>query len=741
MLRPTSALSLLLLGTLPARVLADQVLQTNGFSSCLEGSTITVQNVNVVYNNDNKTVLFNVAGTSTQVQNVTAQLNVTAYGSQVYQRSFNPCDAGTFVSQLCPVPQGFFSASGSQAIPPQFASQIPSIAFSVPDIAAQATIQLKALDTGADVACITSDVSNGKTVNLPVVSYVSAGIAGAALVASGVSTLSAAVAGGGAGGSTAGAGTLSPSFVEVFGWFQGMAINGMMSVNYPPVYRNFAKNFGFSTGIIPWTAMQESIDNFRASTGGNLTDDSFAFLQNSTLVYSDGSSQSTSSSAFRRSLASIADILARDVVTNVNTTAPDAQDSSPEAKVQTAVSGIQAYVEQLSVPAANTFMTVLLIFAIVIAAIVVGVLLLKLILEAWAMFGTLPKSLTGVRNHYWATMARTIVSLILVLYSVWVLYSIFQFTHGDSWAAQLLAAVSLALFTGVLVFFAYKIWSVARFLKKTEGDTSGLYQNKENWMKYSLFYDAYKKDYWWIFVPAIIYMGAKGAVLAAADGHGLAQTISQLVIECLMLLLLIWNRPYERKSGNVINIFIQVVRALSVICILVFVEELGISQTTKTVTGVVLIAVQSALSGALALLIVANAIISFCKMNPHRKRRKEAEKMNRDLDVLTPLDARDSLLMGPSKSSMSTSYYGAEKHGHGRNYSTGEFSIHEPANPYSGAASLNSFKPSQSPFPQRPGLKNGSTEDLVSAAAPLGNEPLTQPLLGQGQGGYRGVPY
>ena len=91
-----------------------------------------------------------------------------------------------------------------------------------------------------------------------------------------------------------------------------------------------------------------------------------------------------------------------------------------------------------------------------------------------------------------------------------------------------------------------------------------------------------------------------------------------------MLGLLVWNRPYERKSGNIINIFIQVVRALSVVCILVFVEELGIAQTTQTVTGVVLIAVQSVLTGVLAILIAANAVIMCCKENPHRKRRKEA---------------------------------------------------------------------------------------------------------------------
>jgi hypothetical protein len=130
-------------------------------------------------------------------------------------------------------------------------------------------------------------------------------------------------------------------------------------------------------------------------------------------------------------------------------------------------------------------------------------------------------------------MARTIVQLILALYGVWVLYCIFQFTHGDSWAAKTLAGVTLALFTGVLAFFTFKIWQTANRLKKAEGDASGLYENKETWLKYSIFYDSYKKDFWWLFLPAIVYMFAKGCVLAAADGHGLTQTVAQLIIECL----------------------------------------------------------------------------------------------------------------------------------------------------------------------------------------------------------------
>jgi hypothetical protein len=494
-----------------------------------------------------------------------------------------------------------------------------------------ATLQLQSRESGEKVACIQSQVTNGKTASVPAVSYVAAGVAGAALVLGGVSAVGAAFAGGSAaagGGSAAGGmGTLSPSFTEVFGWFQGMAMNGMMSVNYPGVYRSFAKNFGFSAGLIPWTQLQVSIDDFRSVTGGNLTQNSVEFLKNATLVYPDGSSQTTAQGLFKRAMGEFVRLAARQIETSVNGTVNETADQgSPENTVRVAVSGIQGFVQQYSIPSANAFMTVLLIVAIVVAAIVVGFLLVKVILEFWALFGSFPKALSGFRKHYWGSIARTITSLILLLYGIWVLYCVFQFTRGDSWAAKTLAGVTLFLFTAVLAFFAWKIWSTARKLKRLEGDIGGLYEDKSIWVKYSLFYESYRRDYWWIFVPTIIYMFAKGCVLAAADGHGMVQTIAQLVVEGVMLILLLWSRPYERRSGNIINITIQVVRVLSVVCILVFVEEFGIAQTTQTVTGVVLIAIQSALTGTLAILIAWNAINACCKENPHRKRRKEMGK-------------------------------------------------------------------------------------------------------------------
>ena len=303
-------------------------------------------------------------------------------------------------------------------------------------------------------------------------------------------------------------------------------MNGMFSVNYPPVYRSFTQNFAFSTGLVPWGQLQRSIDDFRGVTGGNLTASSVQKLMGTTLVFPDGTTAPGNSSLLKvkRAMEGFAILAKRQVETSVG----EADDDDEMGAISETVSGIKAYVQQLSIPESNTFMTVLLVVAIVIAAVTAGILLVKVVLEFWALFGNFPPSLTGFRKHYWGSIGRTITTLILLLYGIWVLYCVVQFTQGDSWAARALAGVTLAIFTGVLAFFSWKIWSTARKLKRAEGDASALYEDKEIWVKYSLFYESYKKNCWWIFVPTIVYLFSKGFVLAVTDGSGRAQTASMI---------------------------------------------------------------------------------------------------------------------------------------------------------------------------------------------------------------------
>jgi hypothetical protein len=590
-------------------VMGDQILTTTGFTDCGSLPSITIQQLSITYDNDAKTVTFDIEGISTISENVTASLDVTAYGVNAFTNSFSPCDPKTFVNELCPLPNGPFSARGTQQVPAQYANMIPAIAFSVPDISAKAIMKLDRLSDKSMMACISADVTNGKTMSVPAVSYVAAGIAGVSLVASGMTAVGSAMSGSAA-GSGVGVAGLSPSFTDVAGWFQGMAMNGMLSVNYPPVYRSFAKNFAFSVGLIPWNGLLNNIDTFRANTGGNLTEDSVAYLRNITRAL-DAGDQTNSSD-----VGVLARLVRRDDVDMTGVT----------GQVTQTISGIKNFAESLSVPKSDVFMTALLIVAIVIAAIVTIILFVKVVLEVWSLYGKFPESLIGFRKHYWRSIARTITSLILLLYGIWVLYCVFQFTLGDSWAAKLLAGLSLAIFTGILAFFGFKIWITAHRLKAQHGDASKLYEEKENWLKYSMFYEAYQKSYWWLFIPMIAYTFIKGCIVAAGDGHGMAQTVVSFVVELAMLALLVFTRPFERRSTTMINIFIAVVRVLSVICVFVFVDEFNVEQTTQTVMGAVMIAIQSTLTVALALLVGWNAINATIKMNPHRKRRKDMGK-------------------------------------------------------------------------------------------------------------------
>ena len=83
-------------------VSANDVLRTTGFSTCMANSDITVTTLNIQYDRTTQQITFDVAGTSSKVENVTAALYVSAYGKQLYQKTFNPCDDGSKVDQLCP---------------------------------------------------------------------------------------------------------------------------------------------------------------------------------------------------------------------------------------------------------------------------------------------------------------------------------------------------------------------------------------------------------------------------------------------------------------------------------------------------------------------------------------------------------------------------------------------------------------------------------------------------------------
>jgi hypothetical protein len=137
----------------------------------------------------------------------------------------------------------------------------------------------------------------------------------------------------------------APNFGDVMQWFQFIAYSGMYSVNYPPVYRSFASNFAWSTGLVQWAGLQISIDNFRAKTGGNLTDMNYQYLANATLVYTSEPSQT---------------IQKRDIDFGLGDSSSPSIVNGTQGGPAHVVSGIEAFVEKLLIPSAKYFPPIVL---------------------------------------------------------------------------------------------------------------------------------------------------------------------------------------------------------------------------------------------------------------------------------------------------------------------------------------------------------------------------------------------
>lgn len=93
----------LLLASAPLGVLANDVLKTGTYNSCLSGnSDVKVNKLNIEFDRTTKKIKFDVSGTNAKEQKVMATLVVNAYGKEVYRNEFDPCEGSMKVDQLCP---------------------------------------------------------------------------------------------------------------------------------------------------------------------------------------------------------------------------------------------------------------------------------------------------------------------------------------------------------------------------------------------------------------------------------------------------------------------------------------------------------------------------------------------------------------------------------------------------------------------------------------------------------------
>ena len=222
----------------------------------------TAEHFKVVFTPDNNTLTIKeMDGVSSISGNVVAEFEILAYGYSALKRGLNPC-ATPGLEGMCPMIAGpvdypeFVIPVGEEVV-----SQIPDIAYGVPDLDGLVRIRINSTADGKStaVACVEAELSNGKTVDQKAVGWTTAVIAGLALLASAVTS--------GLGHSNTAA-HVAANALSLFGFFQAQAMIGMTGVTLPPVVQSWTQNFQWTMGIIRVGFLQDICTWYQRSTGG-----------------------------------------------------------------------------------------------------------------------------------------------------------------------------------------------------------------------------------------------------------------------------------------------------------------------------------------------------------------------------------------------------------------------------------------------------------------------------------------
>lgn len=336
--------------TIPHAASAARYIESKSLNPCQANSLFTATLFNVIFTPNNGSLAFDIVGVSSISGNVSADIEVIAYGLSVLKRPLDPCTSN--LQGMCPMNTGQINIQSNIIVPSDLVNKIPAIAYGVPDLDGVVRIQINSTSTNESVACVEADLSNGKTVYNKAIGWVLAVIAGLALLASAVTS--------GLGHSNTAA-HVAAHTLSLFGFFQVQAIVGMTSVHLPPIVASWTQNFQWSMGIIRVSFLQSICTWYQRSTGGTPT----TLL--STLATSSVQVQKRSLDSIHHLFLGAYDQLVK-----------RATNSETDVVI---VQGITRVGFRAQIEPTNIFMTGLIFFMIFVVMISLGVALFKVFCE------------------------------------------------------------------------------------------------------------------------------------------------------------------------------------------------------------------------------------------------------------------------------------------------------------------------------------------------------------------------
>ncbi|TKY86514.1 hypothetical protein EX895_004663 [Sporisorium graminicola] len=585
-----------------------EMLYTSSAVYCSPPEAILISALDLKFYRENRTLEFDISAASVQDDlRVSVNVNVNAYGLGLFSLAIDLCDT---VPALCPLPNYQFAGAGVFAVPEQFVQKIPSIAFQVPNLEAVVTVELTDPNNTV-VGCVQATLSNGKTTYQPAAKWA---VVGVFLLAFGSSLLHTSLA--------SSLGAAQWRIVDVFTTIQHIPMSALLSLNYPQVFLEFARNFAWSIGLINIHAVQRSILSTREKTGGAQDGTFGALLQaesgkqfnpftsagvasgassayTSTRPFSflslpanagqqaNASSNSSSSSAYAAYSRLVEPVSFH--VSNLGKRQVYAPYTGPGGQIAQNVGsdylpvissntpppiGLGYFAELNNISPKSAFLTVLvslaMLFAILIAVCIVvyvfaGVLRI-ITLRRSGRVAAWSSRLTG--RPFLGMFCRPLFGrFIMATFQLYLVFAFWQWLRGDSWVPDFLAAILLVVYlAGVALIYA-PVFFASRRIGKEElfyGSTPPANAGPVA-RKWGAIAHPFRPRFFWFGLVFLLVYFVRACFISFAQGygHGLRQSIGLAVTDLLFFLVLCICRPGRDKTSDFVMIFLLVFRVAS----------------------------------------------------------------------------------------------------------------------------------------------------------------------------------
>ncbi|PWN31490.1 TRP-domain-containing protein [Meira miltonrushii] len=646
-------------------------LYTSSVAYCSPPIAILVTDLSLRFYPENSTLEFDLSAASIQDNlNVSIALSVNAYGLGLFNVNIDLCSLAGGI--LCPLPKYQFSGGGIFPVPKQFSDQIPTIAYTIPDLEAVATLQLNDTSNNNVVGCVQATLSNGHTAKQSGVLWATVGLALLALFSSLLHTVIA-----------QSIGAAQWRIVDVMWAIQNPAITSFLSLNYPTVFLSYGTNFAWSLGLVDIPSLQSSITQTRSNTGGH---DQAVFGKNLTAEigrkynpFNGGESQSSgSSSGLGKSLSigslgffKASDDMANKLSNFAQSVSPSIlQPSSSHAQIydpaklsllkrqqyapntgpggslitggqgvalplvsgdETSVNGgIGTFAERNYVAPSNAFLTVLVSMAILLA-ICVGALILTYLIAFSVRLLTdrrnKGKGLTRNLSHWSHRVTKpseffntvilpTLGRYLLIVFPVFFIFAFWQWIDGDSWVGHLVAALMTVI---ILAFTA--IMFVPMIIRARRSTSAVLYHDKapahgtktaKRWGHLS---HPYRQKFYWFSLALLLFAFIRACFISFAQQHGTRQAIGLLVTDVLLFLILCIFRVGRDKKSDFVLILLCFSRIAAWAVCVVFIPSANIRTIPRAIVAFVLLVVTALPIIYLFFLTVYDLFMPFLRRN------------------------------------------------------------------------------------------------------------------------------